>query len=184
MADKTFHDLFIDELRDTYDAEKQLIKALPKMARAASNSKLRAAFQSHLSVTRGQATRLEKVFASLNQKPRGKHCEGMAGIVKEGDKVMKEDLDPETRDAALIAAGQRAEHYEMAAYGTLVAWARIMGHTTAARLLQLNLNEEGDADQKLSNLADQGINQKASNAEHFGGEERGGRKTKKGSKKR
>jgi ferritin-like metal-binding protein YciE len=187
LADKTFYDLFIDELRDTYDAEKQLIKALPKMARAATSSKLRAAFESHLRVTRGQATRLEKAFASLNEKPRGKHCDGMAGIIKEGDAILKEDLDGETRDAALIAAGQRAEHYEMAAYGTLVAWARIQGHTEAARLLQLNLNEEGDADQKLSNLADQGINQKASNAAHSGGDDAErptARKGKKGTKKR
>ncbi|HEX6323308.1 MAG TPA: ferritin-like domain-containing protein [Vicinamibacterales bacterium] len=176
MADKTLHDAFIDELRDTYDAEKQLIKALPKLARAANSSRLRAAFESHLNQTRGQVKRLEKVFASLDERPRGKHCQGIAGIIKEGDAVLDEGFDAETLDAALIAAGQRAEHYEMAAYGTLVAWARIMGHTTAARLLQLNLNEEGDADQKLSNLAEGGVNQKAAIHAHDGGEETAGRR--------
>ena len=184
MADKTLHDAFIDELRDTFDAEKQLIKALPKLARAANSAKLRAAFESHLNQTRGQVTRLEKVFASLSEKPRGKHCDGMAGIIKEGSSVLEEGFDTETQDAALIAAGQRAEHYEMAAYGTLVAWARIMGHTEAARLLQLNLNEEGDADQKLSNLAEGGINQRAATQAHSGGEEDSERSAKRKSKKR
>jgi len=184
LADKTLHDLFIDELRDMFDAEKQLIKALPKLARAASSAKLRAAFESHLKQTRGQVTRLEKVFTSLGEKPRGKHCDGIAGIIKEGDAVMKEGFDAEALDAALIAGGQRAEHYEMAAYGTLVAWARIMGHTEAARLLQLNLNEEGDADQKLSNLAEGGVNQKAANKAHSGGDEDSERSAARKSKKR
>jgi ferritin-like metal-binding protein YciE len=191
VADKTLHDLFIDELRDAYDGEKQLIKALPKLARAASSAKLRTAFESHLNQTRGQVTRLEKVFASLGEKPRGKHCEGIAGIIKEGDSILEEGFDEATLDAALIAAGQRAEHYEMAAYGTLVAWARIMGHSTAVRLLQLNLNEEGDADQKLSNLAEMGVNQKAAIQAHSGGGEdsersaaRKSRGGKKGGRKR
>lgn len=184
MADKTLHDAFIDELRDTYDAEHQLIKALPKLARAASSAKLRQAFSSHLNQTRGQVKRLNKVFASLGERPRGKHCEGIAGIIKEGDKVMKEGFDAEALDAGLIASGQRAEHYEMAAYGTLVAWARIMGHTEAARLLQLNLNEEGDADQKLSNLADGGINQRAANQAHSGGGEDSERSAKRKAKKK
>jgi ferritin-like metal-binding protein YciE len=188
LADKTLHDAFIDELRDTYDAEKQLIKALPKLARAATSSKLRTAFDSHLRVTRGQVARLEKVFASLNERPRGKHCAGMAGIIKEGDLIVQEGFDEDALDAALISAGQRSEHYEMAAYGTLVAWARIMGHTEAARLLQLNLNEEGDADQKLSNLAEESINQRAAIKAHSGGgddsERSAARKSKKGGKKR
>jgi ferritin-like metal-binding protein YciE len=128
MADAgTLHDAFIDELRDTYDA--QLTKALPKMAKAASSPELRAAFESHLEETRGQITRLEEVFASLDEKVRGKHCDGIAGIIEEGKSIMEEDFDEATMDASLIAAGQRAEHYEMAAYGTLVAWARAMGHT-------------------------------------------------------
>ena len=119
----TLHDAFIDELRDTYDAEKQLTKALPKMAKAASNPKLREAFESHLEETRGQIERLEQVFASLDEKVRGKHCDGIAGIIEEGKSIMEEDFDETTMDACLIAAGQRVEHYEMAAYGTLVAWA-------------------------------------------------------------
>lgn len=188
MADKTLHDAFIDELRDTYDAEKQLIKALPKLAKAASSAKLRQAFQSHLNQTRRQVKRLEKAFASLDERPRGKHCDGMAGIIKEGNAIIQEGLDAEALDAALIAAGQRSEHYEMAAYGTLVAWAKIMGHTDAAMQLQMNLDEEGAADQKLSVLAENGINQKAANQAHSGGgedsERSAARKAKKGRRKR
>jgi ferritin-like metal-binding protein YciE len=123
----TLHDAFIDELRDTYDAEKQLTKALPKLAKAATNPKLRQAFESHLEETQGQIARLEQVFESLDEKVRGKHCDGIAGIIDEGKSIMEEDFDETTMDACLIAAGQRAEHYEMAAYGTLVAWAQAMG---------------------------------------------------------
>ena len=162
----TLHDAFLDELRDTYDGEKQLTKALPKMAKAASSSGLRAAFEEHLGETRGQIERLEEVFASLDEKVRGKHCDGIEGIIEEGKAIMAEDFDEATMDACLIAAGQRAEHYEMAAYGTLVAWARAMGHTEAAVLLQQNLDEEKAADEKLSSLAEDGINQEAAEAGH------------------
>ena len=162
----TLHDAFIDELRDTYDAEKQLTKALPKLAKAASNPKLRQAFESHLHETQGQIARLEKVFASLNEKVRGKHCDGIAGIIEEVKSIMEEDFDDTTMDACLIAAGQRAEHYEMAAYGTLVAWAQAMGHTEAAKLLQQTLDEEKAADKKLSGLAEGGINQSAADLAH------------------
>src|SRR3954452_7610610 len=162
----TLHDAFIDELRDTYDAEKQLTKALAKLAKAASNPKLREAFESHLEETQGQIERLEQVFASLDEKVRGKHCDGIAGIIEEGKSVMEEDFDEATMDACLIAAGQRAEHYEMAAYGTLVAWARVMGHTEAERLLQEILDEEKAADQKLTELAEGGINQEAADGAH------------------
>ena len=124
----TLHDAFIDELRDTYDAEKQLTKALPKLAKAATSPELRTHSRSHLEETRGQIERLEQVFESLDEKVRGKHCDGIAGIIEEGKSIMEEDFDDATMDACLIAAGQRAEHYEMAAYGTLVAWARAMGH--------------------------------------------------------
>lgn len=157
----TLHDAFIDELRDTYDAEKQLTKALPKMAKAASSPDLKAAFEAHLEETRGQIERLEQVFEGLGEKARGKHCEGVAGIIEEGKAIMEEDFDETTMDACLIAAGQRAEHYEMAAYGTLVAWANAMGHGDAAMLLQENLDEEKAADEKLSGLAEGGINQEA-----------------------
>jgi ferritin-like metal-binding protein YciE len=160
----TLQDAFISELRDTYDAEKQLIKALPGLAKAASDPALREAFESHLEETRGQVDRLEQVFESLDQKPRGKHCDGIAGIIEEGKSIMEEDFDETTMDACLIAAGQRAEHYEMAAYGTLVAWAQAMGHTDAAELLQETLDEEKAADEKLSALAEGGINQTAADA--------------------
>ena len=162
----TLHDAFIDELRDTYDAEKQLTKALPKLAKAATNTKLRAAFETHLQETQGQIARLEQVFESLDEKARGKHCEGIAGIIDEGKSIMEEDFDETTMDACLIAAGQRAEHYEMAAYGTLVAWAQAMGHSEAAQLLQQTLDEEKAADKKLSGLAEGGINQEAADAAH------------------
>ena len=167
MADAgTLHDAFIDELRDAYDAEKQLTKALPKMAKAASSPQLRAAFQAHLEETRGQIERLQEVFESLDEKVSGKHCDGIAGIIEEGKSVMEEDFDDATMDACLIAGGQRAEHYEMAAYGTLVAWARAMGHEEAAVLLQETLDEERAADEKLSSLAEGGINQDAAEAAH------------------
>jgi len=167
MADAgTLHDAFLDELRDAYDAEKQLTKALPKLAKAATSPDLRAAFESHLEETRGHVDRLEQVFESLDEKARGKHCDGIAGIIEEGKAVMEEDFDETTMDACLIAAGQRAEHYEMAAYGTLVAWANGMGHAEAASLLQGILDEEKAADKKLTSLAEGGINQEAADAAH------------------
>jgi ferritin-like metal-binding protein YciE len=167
----TLHDAFIDELRDTYDAEKQLTKALPKMAKAAKSPELRTALEAHLEETMGQIERLERVFESLEEKVRGKHCDGMAGIIEEGKSIMGEDFDDATMDACLIAAGQRAEHYEMAAYGTLVAWARGMGHDEAANLLQETLEEEKAADEKLTAIAESGINQDAADAAHPEGDD-------------
>jgi ferritin-like metal-binding protein YciE len=167
----TLHDAFVDELRDTYDAEKQVTKALPKMMRAASSPELRMAFETHLEETREQVARLEEVFASLDEKVRGKHCDGVAGIIEEGKSIMEEDFDDTTMDACLIAAAQRVEHYEMAAYGTLVAWARAMGHTAAADLLQQTLDEEKATDEKLTSLAEGGINQEAADAAHPGDED-------------
>ena len=160
----TLHDAFIDELRDTYDAERQLTKALAKLAKAATAPELKEAFQSHLEETQGQIQRLEQVFETLEEKVRGKHCDGIAGIIEEGKSIMEEDFDDGTMDACLIAAGQRSEHYEMAAYGTLVAWARAMGHDEVADLLQQTLDEEKAADEKLSGLAEGGINQSAADA--------------------
>src|SRR6187397_1316148 len=162
----SLHDAFVDELRDTYDAERQLTKALAKLAKAASSPDLKDAFSSHLEETRGQIERLEQVFASLDEKVRGKHCDGIAGIIEEGKAVMEEEFDEATMDACLIAAGQRAEHYEMAAYGTLVAWAKAMGHTEAAGLLDQILSEEKAADETLTKLAEGGINQKAAAIAH------------------
>lgn len=160
------HDAFLDELRDAYDAEKQLLKALPKMAKKATSEDLIAAFETHLEETRGQVLKLEQVFAALGEKVRGKHCDGIAGIIEEAKSVMEEDFDAETMDACLIAGGQRAEHYEMAAYGTLVAWAKAMGHTEAAELLEEILEEEKAADAKLTELAEGGINQAAADDAH------------------
>jgi len=162
----TLHDAFLDELRDVYDAEKQLTKALPKLAKAAASGELRSAFEQHLGETQEHVTRLEQVFASLDEKVRGKHCDGIAGIIDEGKAIMDEDFDDSTMDACLIAAGQRAEHYEMAAYGTLVAWAKAMGHTEAADLLEQTLEEEKATDEKLTALAESGINQEAADAAH------------------
>jgi len=161
MATGTLHDAFVDELQDSYDGEKQLIKALKKMAKAAKADGLRVAFETHLEETQGQVQRLEQVFAMLDEKVKGKHCDGIAGIVEEGSSVMDEDFDDATMNACLIASGQRAEHYEMAAYGTLVAWARVLGHDEAADLLQETLDEEKAADKKLSSLAEGGINDEA-----------------------
>jgi ferritin-like metal-binding protein YciE len=162
----TLHDAFLDELRDTYDAEKQLTKALPRLAKAANSPDLRAAFEEHLEETRVHVDRLERVFESLDETARGKRCDGIAGIIEEGKAIMDEDFDDATMDACLIAAGQRAEHYEMAAYGTLVAWAENMGHREAADLLQQTLDEEKAADEKLTSLAEGGINQEAADAAH------------------
>jgi ferritin-like metal-binding protein YciE len=157
----TLHDAFISELRDTFDAEKQILKALPKLIKAASSAKLRAALETHGKQTRNQVTRLEKVFRNLQQPVKGKHCDGMAGILKEGSSVLEENHDAMTMDACIIASAQRVEHYEMAAYGTLVAWARMVGNPTVSKLLQTTLLEEKGADLKLSALAEAGINQQA-----------------------
>ena len=162
----TLMDALVDEVRDLYHAEKQLVKALPKMAKAATAPVLRDAFQAHLEETRGHVERLEQVMEGLGEKVRGKHCDGIAGIISEGKATMEEDFDEATMDACLIAAGQRAEHYEIAAYGTLVAWARDMGHTSAANLLQETLDEEKAADETLTSLAQGGINQQAADAAH------------------
>jgi len=162
----TLHDAFLDELRDVYDAEQQLTKALPDLADAATSPNLKAAFEEHLEQTRGHVQRLEMVFASLDEKASGQHCDGIAGIIKEGGNVADEDYDESTMDACLIAAGQRAEHYEIAAYGSLIAWARGMGHTDAVDLLQQTLDEEKAADEKLTSLAEGGINQDAAETAH------------------
>jgi ferritin-like metal-binding protein YciE len=162
----TLHDAFLDELRDAYDAEKQLLKALPKMAKKATSEDLTTAFETHLEETRGHVDKLEQVFGALGEKVRGKHCDGIAGIIEEGKSVMEEDFDAQTMDACLIAGGQRAEHYEMAAYGTLIAWAKAMGHSEAAELLEEILEEEKAADEKLTELAEGGINQAAADEAH------------------
>jgi len=157
----SFQDLFLDELRDLYDAEKQLVKALPKMAQKASSDDLRSAIEAHLEETRTHVDRLEQAFEMLEEKPRGKHCAGIAGIVEEAKELLDEDLDDAVLDAGIIAGGQRAEHYEMAAYGSVMAWAKALGHEEIATLLTDTLNEEKAADAKLTELAEGGINEQA-----------------------
>ncbi len=154
MEMETLRDLFLDELRDTYHAEGQLIKALPRMAKKAGSDELRMAFQQHLEETKKQQERLEQVFALFEEKPKTKVCKGMQGILEEGKEMMEEDMEPDVMDAALIAGGQRAEHYEMAAYGTLRTYAQLLGEGEAARILQQILDEEGAADKKLTKLAE------------------------------
>jgi ferritin-like metal-binding protein YciE len=167
----TLHDAFLDELRDAYDAEKQLVKALPKLAKAATSTELRQAFVDHLEETNGHVTKLEQVFQSLDEKVKGKHCDGIAGIIDEGKNAMGEDYEGATMDAVLIASAQRAEHYEMAAYGTMVEWAKGMGHSEAADLLQEILDEEKAADEKLTAIAESGINEQACAGAHSDNED-------------
>ena len=163
MAAENLQELFVEELRDVYDAEKQITKALPKMAKAVESDELRAAFEEHLEITRMQINRLEEVFKSLGLAARGKTCDGMKGLLEEGQSHM-EELDGSTLDAALIGAAQRVEHYEMAAYGTLATWADLLGYQDAKDLLGQTLEEEKEADEKLSGLAGQ-INPEAENEE-------------------
>jgi ferritin-like metal-binding protein YciE len=170
---QTLHDAFLDELKDAYDAEKQLTKALPKLAKASTSPELRQAFEDHLEETNGHIQKLEQVFQSLDEKAKGKHCDGIEGIIDEGKNVMDEDFEGATMDACLIAAGQRAEHYEIAAYGTLVAWAKTMGHNDAADLLQEILDEEKAADEKLNAIAESGVNEQAASGVEGDEEEEG-----------
>ena len=157
----TLHEMLVDEIKDLYHAEKQLTKALPKLAKAATHDDLREAFEMHLEETQEQITRLEEVFEALGEKVKAKPCAGMAGIIEEGSDVMKEDADGAVLDAALIAAAQRAEHYEIGAYGTCIEWARLMGHNEVVNLLEQTLAEEKAADKKLTMLAESEINQAA-----------------------
>jgi ferritin-like metal-binding protein YciE len=148
-------ELYVDELKDIYSAETQLVKALPKMAKAAASEELRSGFEEHLEQTKGHVTRLEQIFADLDEKPTGKKCEGMEGLIKEGGEAAEEDYEGETKDAALIGAAQRVEHYEIAAYGTVRAMAEKLGDDRAVELLSQTLQEEKDTDVKLSNIADE-----------------------------
>jgi ferritin-like metal-binding protein YciE len=177
---KVLQDAFLDELKDAYDGEKQLSRALPKLAKAASDPKLKAAFESHLEETREHVAKLEQVFELLGEKPKGKHCDGIAGIVEEGKAIMEEDFEAETMDACLIAGGQRAEHYEMAAYGTLVAWAESLGHHKAVKILDSILEQEKAADKKLSALAEGGINGAAAAPPEMAGSSSSGAKRARG----
>lgn len=161
MKLNSLHDLYVDELKDLYNAESQILKALPKMVKAASSSDLAQAFQDHLEETEGQVVRLDKIFKKLDVSPKGKKCKAMEGLLEEGKEVMEEDADPIVRDAALIAAAQRVEHYEMAGYGCVRTFAQLLGYEQAAELLQETLDEEGAADKKLTGLAESVINVEA-----------------------
>ena len=158
MELNTLHDLYVHQLKDVYNAEKQITKALPKMIRAASSPDLASALKEHLAVTETQISRLEEIFTKLEESTRGPKCKGMEGLLEEGAETLKAEGEPDVLDAAIIAAAQRVEHYEIAAYGTLRSYAEILGYRDAARLLDLTANEEGEADHKLSELAQGSIN--------------------------
>jgi ferritin-like metal-binding protein YciE len=155
MQQSELKELYIDELKDIYSAETQLVKALPKMAKVAASEELRSGFEEHLEQTKGHVSRLEQIFRALSEKPTGKKCMGMEGLIKEGGEAAGEDYEDDAKDAALIGAAQRVEHYEIAAYGTVRAMAEQLGENEAVDLLSKTLQEEKDTDVKLSNLADQ-----------------------------
>jgi ferritin-like metal-binding protein YciE len=165
MSAENLREALVEEIRDLYNAEKQLVKALPKMAKGAESDELRDAFEHHLEETEGHVTRLEQVFDLLGQKPRGKHCAGMAGIVEEGGEKLQEDMEGSVLDACLIASAQKVEHYEIGAYGTAIAWAEALGLNDVCDVLNETLEEEKAADEKLSALAESGINQAATAGE-------------------
>ncbi len=175
MEKQDLRELYIDELKDIYSAETQLVKALPKMAGAANSEDLRNGFEEHLEQTRGHVQRLEQIFSALGEKPTGKKCKGMEGLVSEGGETIGEDYEGDLMDAALISAAQRVEHYEIAAYGTVRTFAEILGETDAVQLLEQTLEEEKDTDEKLTKLAGEINVQAAAISEADRGEERTGR---------
>ena len=161
MELETLKDLYTHELKDLYSAENQIIKALPKMAKAATNEQLSAGFEQHLEQTKKHAQRLEQILESHRETTRGPKCKGMEGVIAEGDEMIKEDAEDEVKDAGLIAAAQRVEHYEMAGYGCARTYAELLGDTKGAKLLQQTLEEEKATDEKLSDLAKSTINVEA-----------------------
>jgi len=164
MSLMTMRDLFVQELKDLYSAENQITKALPKMAKAAGDADLRAAFEHHLEQTKEHVQRLEKVFERLEVSPRGKKCKAMEGLIEEGKEILQEDADDNVRDAALIAAAQRVEHYEIAGYGCARTFARMLHDEESAELLQRTLDEEAETDKKLTELAERSVNLEAAHA--------------------
>jgi ferritin-like metal-binding protein YciE len=166
MAEETnpLEELLQDELKDLYSAENQIIKALPKMAKAATSPELRRAFERHLEETRRQVERLDQIGEELEMKMTGKKCKGMEGLIAEGKELMEEDLEADALDAGLIGAAQKVEHYEIAAYGTARTHAEMLGYRRIAKLLQQTLNEEGMTDKKLTQLAESVVNYEAVNA--------------------
>jgi ferritin-like metal-binding protein YciE len=186
MKMHTLHDLFVDHLRDLYHAEKLLVKALPQMAKAAASGDLRAGIEEHLEQTEGHVQRLEQIFEQLNTSPRGKKCAAMEGLIEEGKEIIKEDMAGPVKDAGLIAAGQKIEHYEIAAYGTARTWAEHLGMAQAMELLQQTLDEEKATDVKLTELAQREINVEASRGAESEEEMvgAGGRRTRNGRSRR
>ncbi|HEY1799826.1 MAG TPA: ferritin-like domain-containing protein [Terriglobales bacterium] len=172
MPNKGLRELYIDELKDLYNAENQLVKALPKLAKAASSEELSEGFEEHLEQTKGHVERLEKIFESLDESPKGKKCAGMEGLVKEGSEVMDEDYEGAVMDAALIGAAQRVEHYEIAGYGTASEFATLLGEEEHVSLLNETLEEEKETDEKLTELA-KTINAQANEGEESEEEEEG-----------
>ncbi len=166
MKANSLRELYVEQLKDLYDAEHQLVKALPKLAEASSSDELRNAFEEHLDKTKQHAQRIEQIFEGMGQKAKTQKCKGMEGLVKEGSEILKEedDIDGEVKDAALIAAAQRVEHYEIAGYGTVRTYANLLGENEAANLLQQTLDEEKEADQTLNEIAEQ-INVEAGHGE-------------------
>jgi ferritin-like metal-binding protein YciE len=158
MKLETLKDLYIHELKDLYSAEKQIIKALPKMVKAATNKQLATGFEEHFKQTKEHVARLEKILTSHDESTRGPKCEGMEGLLKEGEEMIEEDAEEEVRDAGLIAAAQRVEHYEMAGYGCARTYAELLEDRDGAQLLQTTLTEESDTDKKLTKLANSVIN--------------------------
>ena len=171
MDMETLRDLYIEELKDLYSAEKQLVRALGKMAKNASNEELKAAFQNHLAETEGHVERLEEIFESLEASPRGKKCVGMEGLIEEANELLEEDAAEDVVDAGLISKAQHVEHYEMAGYGTVRAWAQLLGEDAHAQLLQQTLEEEMNADKLLSELAESAVNIEAAAGGDDEGEE-------------
>jgi ferritin-like metal-binding protein YciE len=163
MKLESLKDLYVAELQDVYDAETQITKALPKMAKAASTPELQAAFHEHLRQTEQQISRLEQIFSGHGLPARGKTCKGMQGLIEEGQEMMKEKADPSVMDAALISAAQKVEHYEIASYGTLRTFANLLGLQQDVQLLQTTLDEEGNTDKKLTMLAERLVNPDAAN---------------------
>jgi ferritin-like metal-binding protein YciE len=161
MRIESMQDLFLEQIQDLYDAEERLIKALPKMAEAATSSELRSALEEHLSQTRGQLRRLEQVFAEIGEEPKGETCEAMKGLIKEGEDIIDDVQQSYLRDAGIIAAGNRVEHYEMAGYGTARTMAQALGLTRSAELLQQTLEEEKKADAMLTTIAESSVNPQA-----------------------
>ncbi len=158
---QTLEDLYMDLLKDLYSAEKQLVKALPKMAKSANASDLQNAFQEHLKQTEGHVDRIERIFSDMEGSPRGKKCVGMEGLIEEGNEIIKEDAEPDVMDAGLISAAQKVEHYEIAGYGTARTWAQELGYHDAARMLQDTLDEESMANEKLTRIAESHVNLRA-----------------------